>query len=637
MRFFQYKVLLLLFIFSMTGILYPVGIYGYPADKDTFGIIKSIVPENSWLSAELKLIEAKKTIDYYPEKALKLSLEAEKIGTKYNDIKLIASAKRSIGLCYFNLYQTENAIFYLQNSVKLFENINDKRETNLSKLELGNIIGNSLDYQKGLALIESTLEFFKEEDDVYNLGKAYLYIGDIQKKERIYNYAVESYFKSISYFDKIHLDSDKYYAMNEIASVFKMMKQYKIALKFYNQILDYTVLKNNKNGQGAVLNNIADLYKVLKEYNLALDYFKKAATITKQTGLKYNIAVVNNNLGKTEFQLGNIKNALNYYDEALKLIDSQKNTSLALNLYLNYIEVYLSVNNVKECDFYLGKTKNYIYQVNDNKLIARYYDLLSKTNAFENNFKIAFQNRMIFEKINDSINTENSYEQISDIRIDYETKLKKKENELLLSENTNLKNSKIILIIAIFMIIIVFISIFAVFILRFKNSKQKELIYQQNNELIIKELLLIKDDHEIGQKELVVNVLRDNIAKETIIEIINELKSISLKGNESVKSGIQGIIKKLDKSTVDDTWEKFELHFSKVNERFYSNLLKKHPDLTPGEKRLCALLLINLSSKEIAAITSQTFRSVTTARYRLRQKLNLLHEDNIITYLESLK
>ena len=637
MRFFQYRFLLFFSIISVIGNLYSVVSYGFTADKDTFAIIKGIVPENSWLSAELKLLEAKKIIDYYPEKALKISLEAEKIGAKYNDIKLIASAKRSIGLCYFNLYQTEKAIFYLQNSVKLLENINDKREANLSKLELGNIIGNSFDYQKGLTLIESTLEFFEEVDDVYNLGKTYLYIGDIQKKERIYNYAVESYFKSISYFDKIHLDSDKYYAMNEIASVFKMMKQYKIALKFYNQILDYTLLKNNKNGQGAVLNNIADLYKVLKEYDLALDYFKKAAAITKQTGLQYNIAVVNNNLGKTEFQLGNIKNALNYYDEALKLIDNQKNVSLTLNLYLNYIEVFLSINDVKECDFYFLKAKNLIFQVNDNKLIARYYDLLSKTNALENNFKIALQNRMIFEKINDSINSENSYEQISDIRIDYETKLKKKENELLLSENTNLKNYKIILIIAIFMIIIIFISIFAVFILKFKNSKQKELIYQQNNELIIKELLLIKDDHEIGQKELVVNVLRDNIAKETIIEIINELKSISLKGNESVKSGIQGVIKKLDKSTVDDTWEKFELHFSKVNERFYSNLLKKHPELTPGEKRLCALLLINLSSKEIAAITSQTFRSVTTARYRLRQKLNLLHEDNIITYLESLK
>lgn len=619
------------------GISFPIDTYGNQVENDTIRILMGIVPENSWLSAELKLIEAKKIIDYYPEKALKLSLEAEKTGQKYNDLKLIGIAKRFIGVCYYNLNQINNSRLSLQNSVNLLSSINEKREANLSKLELGYVIGTSVNYQTGIIMIESTIDYFTEENDNFNLGKIYMYIGDIQKKERIYNYSVESYLKSISYFDIINQDSDKYYAMNEIASVFKNMKQYKIALKLYNQILDYTMSKNNKNGQGAVLNNIADLYKVLKEYNLALDYFKKAAILTKETGLKYNLAVVYNNLGKTEFIIGNNQNAINYYDEALQLIDLENDYYLAANLYLNYIEIYLLQKNASQCNLYSEKTKNHLPKINDNKIIARYYDLLSKTNALENNFKDALQNRMIYEKINDSINTENSYEQISDIRIEYETKLKKKENELLSAENTNLKKSKIILIVAILLTIIIIIFVFIYFILKIKNNKQKQLIFRQNNELIKKELLLVKDNHEIGQKELVANVLRDNISKEMINEIIAELTELSLKTNEALRKSLNNIIKKLDKSTPDDNWEKFELHFSKVNERFYSNLLKKHPDLTPGEKRLCALLLINLTSKEIAAITSQTFRSVTTARYRLRLKLNLQHEENIITYLETLK
>jgi len=633
----QRKNNLRIFNFFILIFCISTNIYSNSQNLDTLKIMQKISPPNSWLSAELLLLEAKKITDYYPEKALKLALEAEKTAFRLNDIKLIATAKRRIGLCYYNLYEVDKSILYIQNSVSLFESINNKHEAFLSKVELGNIIGNNENYQTGLTILENAVDFFSEKNDLFNLGKIYLYIGDIQKKERIYNYAIESFFKSVNYFEKLHQESDKYYAMNEIASIFKTMKQYKIALKFYNQVLDYSISIKNKNAQGAVLNNIADLYKSLKDYSLASEYFKKAAMVTKESGLIVNLAVVYNNIGKTEFDLMHYNSALEYYDNAIKLINANDNKYLATNIYLNYIEVYLALRNIEKCDIYLNKVKSTVFDLKNNKLIAKYYDLYSKANALENNYKLALQNRMIFENINDSINTENSYEQISDIRIDYETRLKKKENELLSAENSNLKNSKLLLIIAILLIIILFASVISVFVLKFRNSKQKVLIHQQTNELIKSELLLLKDENEIGQKELVVNVLRDNIAKETINEIITELKHISLKGNESIKNSIKDIIKKLDKSTIDDTWEKFELHFSKVNERFYSNLLKAHPDLTPGEKRLCALLLINLSSKEIAAITSQTFRSVTTARYRLRQKLNLIHEDNIITYLESMK
>lgn len=605
--------------------------------KDTLLFMQQNANPGSWISAELKLIEARKYIEINPEKAKKAAKAAELIGNKYNDLKLIASAKQYIGMADFYLDNPVSAIAQIQHSIKIYESINEKKSLSLAKVELGNIIGNTSDYQLGISMLESLINYFEEENDYTNLGKIYLYIGDIQKKERIYNYAVESFFKAISCFDKLHQDADKFYAMNEIASVFKVMKQYKIALKFYNQILDYTVSSKNINGQGAVLNNIADLYKELKDYDLALEYFEKAIAVTKKTNLLYNLAVVYNNKAKVEFLSFKYKNALDSYNEAFNLINPEAKSFLAVNILLNITEVYLAEKNIAQCKYYQDMIKSLISRINDKKLLSRYYDIMSKVNMLENNYKIALENRILYEKLNDSLNSEVSYEQISDIRIDYETRLKKKENELLTAENSNLKKNKLLLLVAILLIIIVFVSVVIVLILKYRNTKQKELIYRQDTELIKKELLLLKDDHEIGQKELVVNVLRENIAKESINDIIEELKSVSLKGNESVKSSIKAVIKKLDKNTVDDTWEKFEKHFSKVNDRFYINLQQKHPDLTPGEKRLCALLLINLSSKEIAAITNQTFRSVTTARYRLRQKLGLKHEDFIINYLESMK
>lgn len=66
------------------------------------------------------------------------------------------------------------------------------------------------------------------------------------------------------------------------------------------------------------------------------------------------------------------------------------------------------------------------------------------------------------------------------------------------------------------------------------------------------------------------------------------------------------------------------------------HLLHVHPDLTPYDLKLCSLLQRNLSSKEIAETMNITPGSVNTARYRLRKKLALRKEADLVIYLSKL-
>ena len=77
---------------------------------------------------------------------------------------------------------------------------------------------------------------------------------------------------------------------------------------------------------------------------------------------------------------------------------------------------------------------------------------------------------------------------------------------------------------------------------------------------------------------------------------------------------------KIKQNTEKHVWEEFELHFEQVHESFYVSLNQKHPELTSRDRRLCALLKLNLNSKEIAQITGQSFKSIENARTRLRKK-----------------
>lgn len=84
-----------------------------------------------------------------------------------------------------------------------------------------------------------------------------------------------------------------------------------------------------------------------------------------------------------------------------------------------------------------------------------------------------------------------------------------------------------------------------------------------------------------------------------------------------------------------NVWETFDILFEQTQPDFYTGIRERHPDLTKGELRMCAYILMNLSAKEIARITSRSIRTVESVKYRLRKKLNLPEGSDLTSYLHS--
>lgn len=83
----------------------------------------------------------------------------------------------------------------------------------------------------------------------------------------------------------------------------------------------------------------------------------------------------------------------------------------------------------------------------------------------------------------------------------------------------------------------------------------------------------------------------------------------------------------------DADWEKFINNFDQVHAEFFKRLTETYDDLSPSDYKLCTYLRMNLTSKEIASIMNISLRSVETNRYRLRKKLNLDPETNLVQFL----
>ena len=66
---------------------------------------------------------------------------------------------------------------------------------------------------------------------------------------------------------------------------------------------------------------------------------------------------------------------------------------------------------------------------------------------------------------------------------------------------------------------------------------------------------------------------------------------------------------------------------------FFTNLKERYPDLTPGDLRLCALLRLNMPTKDMARMQNLSVRGVEAARYRLRKKLNLPEGQSLVDFM----
>lgn len=133
--------------------------------------------------------------------------------------------------------------------------------------------------------------------------------------------------------------------------------------------------------------------------------------------------------------------------------------------------------------------------------------------------------------------------------------------------------------------------------------------------------------------ELISSALKLMHLNEMNSSLISDLVKINPHTNKEGQELIRHMSNKFKMNMTEQIWNDFEARFENAFDSFYTGLLEKFPGLTSNERKLCALLRSGLSSKDIAILTFQNPQSVDVARYRLRKKLNLVNDENLVDFL----
>lgn len=153
-------------------------------------------------------------------------------------------------------------------------------------------------------------------------------------------------------------------------------------------------------------------------------------------------------------------------------------------------------------------------------------------------------------------------------------------------------------------------------IIQLRNEKLQSEVEHKNTELASSAMNLVR------KKEMLSKL------KEDLVEYKNTPET------DKASKEFQKIMRIIDKELDhNEEWEQFAVHFDSVHTNYLKTLKEKYPGLTTSDLKLAAYLRLSLSTKEIAQLMNISIRGVETSRYRLRKKLGIENETNLIDFL----
>lgn len=162
-----------------------------------------------------------------------------------------------------------------------------------------------------------------------------------------------------------------------------------------------------------------------------------------------------------------------------------------------------------------------------------------------------------------------------------------------------------------------------------KKREIKELKNQQlQYELRHKSQELASSTMNIIRKNEMLLEIMDNISKTSEDIKKNSDSNVILSRLSRMERNIRQNIEN------DNNWKRFEENFDLVYENYLKRLGETYPELNVSDKKICAYIKMDLSSKDMAPLLNMSVRSIETNRYRIRQKLGLDREVNLADFLQ---
>ena len=507
------------------------------------------------------------------------------------------------------------------------------------------------------------------------LGRYFEIRGDLARKRFDFPMSDRLYRNAVFCYEKTGERQKQIRILNIIGSTYAQSGNVSEAFRYYLRAREYASDFGETEMLARIDNNLGRLYCTSENYLAGIAYYKKALSVFEKDKDPFKIGTVCMNLGNAYFHVLVMDTARMYANRARQLFSSiskkyyagtamqtiaftlisDKRYSEAL-IYLDSVhtialqqgtgpEILESKFLLSDVTVFTGVTHCLMHNYSRAKMyllkgyaLSDSLGMLERANDALQHIAIAFEHtgqtdsaffyHKLFKTASDSLTKVRTINivKLADVQMSYEKEMKEK--KIQLAYNQAIQKRNLIIFIGAGAILL---ALLLLLMLKLRIEKHKKI--QAELEKQTADLQL-----ESQKKELTLNVINLIRKNELILDLSNRLLQIKESMSDEKAGGeIVHMVNAMQKSTDDNVWEEFELRFKQVHNNFYDRLIARFPDLTPSELKLCALLKLNLSNKEISELSGQRAATLEMARYRLRKKLGITNAQvNLVAFLSQI-
>lgn len=515
-------------------------------------------------------------------------------------------------------------------SVRIYQLVNISREYYTNNIPL------SLEYaQKALTLAEKGKDENLLAYSLFNLGLSYFNQGFLEISTRYF-------YRYLDIQKALNNSRGIAYALVNLGAIHLQLEQFEKSREFFENALETLnqLAKDDRIDQPGtdiitIYNNLGIVLQNLNETDKAIDYYSRGISQSRKTPEEHIIlANLLNNLGTLYLEQGKLAEAFGYLTEALNIRIQNDNKSGQVNSYRSMSMYFHKQNNKAEELKYLNMGIKLAEEIGSISQLANLSEKMFGYYHDQHLADSALKYNMLFTEYTGKLNEEATRKELAHLEL--ASQLKEKEK---IQQFEQKRKELLYLVAGLVLTLTVAILSLLYFISHSRNRRltlEKEIINLNAKNLEL-EKESIENELDLKNKEMATNVMYQIQKNEMIHDIVEKLQKHSITGIKQDDNWILEIIRDLEKTQEKSVWNEFEVRFQQVHNDFYKKLNDINPELSTNERRLCAFLKLNMTTKEISTITGQVPRSIDVARTRLRKKLNLTNSEvSLIEFLSTI-
>lgn len=520
-----------------------------------------------------------------PQQGIELAAEALDLARQIGDTRAIAHAESILGACHLMLADYPAAITHSMAAYKLFNELHEEgEEPALLLLNIGYAYMRQGKYERALDSFRRSLETQGAGQDNVRHAKTLSDIGDVYTEMGDYVSALDYLHRSLQIRQELETSGGLGSLQNSIANLYFNLGEFDKAHEFYLQGLQSFQEASDAAMECVVLGNLGLIYRVRGDYAAAIDYQQRSLSICRAIGSREGETRAFVNLGDIYEQMGRLDEAIACLEQASVLAETIGDRRAYAAALGTYGSIYLQQGKVEECVQMLEKALEVAGSTGNRQILYELHQILSEAYEKSGNVAAALDHYKIFTQTRDEIHGQATQRTIDQMQRRVEIEREEKEREIY----------------------------------RLKTMQLELEVQHKTRELNASALHIIQKNEllaKLSQRIMQIQKMSEHNRPELLKDLRHEIE--------------------MHMGTAED-WDTLEHQFNQIHQDFIRNLSLQHPGLSPTELKVCSLLKMNLSTKEIARLLCISNRSAENHRYHIRQKLNLSADVNLATLFASL-